>query len=104
MIQITRGTDDKGEPELTIKLNNGDLQAFDTAMNKWRFIDGVGMLRFIFAIMGKSQNNKVWVIDDTTGKQAAFEPVAGLLKPDDTTANGANSDAAGAQPKQPTNQ
>lgn len=100
-IHITAGTGDDGLPTTIVTLSNGDREAFNSAMRRWRFLDGIGMLRFIFAIMSKSINNKVWIIDET-GKQVAFEPVASLLQTDGATTNGDTADDEFTEPQQPT--
>lgn len=90
MINITRGTGDNGQPELTIKLNNGDLALFDSVMSKWRFENGVGLLRFIFTILSKAENNTV-DITDNTGKKVSLEPATNLIIPSANGIDGANS-------------
>lgn len=96
MINITRGTGDNGQPELTIKLNNGDLQLFDSVMSKWRFENGVGLLRFIFAILSKAENNTV-DITDNTGKRQSLKPADNLLTPDQNHVDGTSDNGNSQQ-------
>lgn len=75
---------------LKIDIDNGDLKALQTAMNKWRFKNEESMLKYVIAVL-LSSNKRLYVDDaDDKSKKTALEPVDGLLKP--TTANGSSAD------------
>jgi hypothetical protein len=79
-IKIERTTNPTtGKPLMKIEIDNGDLGAFDDAIKKWTFKNEESMLRFTFAVLLSSDNNKLYV--DEAGKKKVLEPVDNLLKP-----------------------
>ncbi len=78
-IIIQRKDNDAGKPTAVITFDNGDLTVFDIVKTKWKFKDEASMLRFLLAVMQKSNSNKVYDIDDT-GKLVTLAPADDLLE------------------------
>jgi len=75
---INRSTDTGAE--LTLVINNGDLEALKTTSTRLGFLNEESMIRFMLAALSKSATRSV-VITDSNGARVALNPSADLLRP-----------------------
>jgi hypothetical protein len=73
------GTDQK--PKATIQIDNGDLQAFENAMDQYGFIDQEALLRYALVALLNSSDNKLYIKND--GNIAAMKIADNLIKKED---------------------
>ena len=66
------------EPGLPLLINNGDLDALKSAVDRLGFKDEQSLLRFVLAVMSRSSTRTVTVID-LDGKSVALNPSEALL-------------------------
>ncbi len=81
---ITRSaTQPNPEHELSLVINNGDLQALKDAVKKLGFKDEEGVLRFALAVLTKSATRSLTIVDKD-GNRVSLSPATDLLKPAET--------------------
>ena len=82
---ITRTNPEPPEGELPLLINNGDLIALKSAVDRLGFKDEESLLRYMLAVLSKSGSRSITVID-LDGKSVAFTPNETLLsRPEEKT-------------------
>jgi len=86
MITVTHDdTTDPKKPKTVIDVDNGDREALNDALSKWKFRDEASMLRFVIAVL-REANDKSVVVTGVGGKPVTFVPAEQLLNTDDSEA------------------
>jgi len=68
------------ENNLSLTINNGDLEALQDTVARLGFKDEESTLRFMLAVLSKSATRSL-IITDKNGAKIPFTPSEGLLKP-----------------------
>lgn len=91
MITVTHDdqTDPK-KPKTLIDIDNGDREALNDALGKWRFNGEAAMLRFVIAVLREAHDKSVVVTGDS-GKPVTFKPADQLLINDKETPTDGNT-------------
>lgn len=76
---ITRNTAEVSDTELPLVINNGDLVALRSAVDRLGFKDEESLLRYVLAVVAQSATRSMTVIDKE-GKSIALKPGESLLK------------------------
>ncbi len=79
-IKRIAGTETKDDA-LNLAINNGDLDALQTAMNKFGFRDEESVLRYVLAVLSKSATRSLSIIDQD-GARVSLNPSTELLRPE----------------------
>jgi hypothetical protein len=79
MIRAT-DTSTNDHPELTLVIDNGDLQGLKDALSSYNFKDEEALLRYALFAMLSSQDNNLYVRDES-GSLAKIVPNNSILLP-----------------------
>ena len=81
---ITRSTSSPPtENELTLAVNNGDLDALKTIVRELGFKNEESVLRFALAVLSRSATRSISIVEKD-GKTVSLTPSANLLKSAET--------------------
>lgn len=69
--------------ELSLVINNGDLDALKTVVKELGFKDEQSVLRFALAVLTRSATRSISIVEKD-GKTVSLTPSANLLKPAET--------------------
>lgn len=86
MITVQRDNSDPNKPKAKITVDNGDLQALDDVIHKWKFRDETGLLRFALAVMREAKDNAI-IVTGEGGKPVTFAPADKLVNTDDNVSS-----------------
>ncbi len=69
---------DESAENLRIEINNGDFNALNEIIKKWKFKDKESALRFAIAILSVTENGTLCKEDKSTGARGLLQPTEGL--------------------------
>lgn len=75
----------KNPKKEAFEFDNGDLQAVESLMNKYHFIDEQAMFRFALVILLRAEKNGVYIDEDD--KKVFITPSESIVKTDPAKAN-----------------
>lgn len=83
MINVAYDNSDPKKPKTKIDVDNGDREALNDAISKWKFKDEASMLRFAIAVLREAKDKSV-IVTGQNGLPVTFAPAEKLLNTADS--------------------
>lgn len=75
--------DSSTNSNLVLKIDNGDLQALNSVLSKYRFINEEALIRYALVALLESEDNRLYA--KKNNETVALRPNENLIRPDDTS-------------------
>lgn len=78
-IQVTEDNSNARDPKKILTINNGDLQALNSALERYRFVNDEALVRYALVALLESEDNRLRV---KKGEETVtLKPNESLIKP-----------------------
>lgn len=72
--------DSSTDTSLVLKIDNGDLQALNTALERYRFVDIEALIRYALVALLESEDNRLYI--KKNNETVTLRPNENLIKPE----------------------
>lgn len=79
-IQVVDDNSDSNDPKKILTINNGDLQALNSALERYRFVNLEALLRYALVGLLESEDNRLYI--NKNGEKVVLRPNENLIQPE----------------------
>lgn len=80
-IQVVEDNSNAQDPKKVLTINNGDLQALNTVLERYGFVNVEALLRYALVGLLESEDNRLYI--NKNGEKVVLKPNENLLRPKD---------------------